>query len=160
MTNYRRWMHLVICLAAIALAVACSDDSTTGPGTQLTTDASADASVADDATVADSGGPDFKDVVAGPDMGAIDVPTVGCEEDVDCVGVAAPLCNVSKCKEGKCQPMPTAEGAPCDDDNVCSTGDVCQGGLCQGLAKTCNDAKPCTIDACNPATGECESTLY
>ena len=46
------------------------------------------------------------------------------------------------------------EGAPCDDDDPCTTGDVCTDGICQGPTATCDDGNPCTADVCSPA-GEC-----
>jgi len=49
---------------------------------------------------------------------------------------------------------------PCDDGNVCLTGDrCCEGGCCPGdLPIDCNDGNPCTIDTCN-ATGGCKHTF-
>lgn len=157
MNHHLKRRHLVLC-AAILLSAACSDDSTTGPATTTGADGGADGSVTGDAQLADTGGPDLQDVAAPSDGGPADVPVVACLEDVDCANVNVPLCNAAKCMEGKCAPFPTAEGVGCDDGNACSTGDVCQGGLCQGVLKVCNDAKPCTVDTCDAATGECSST--
>lgn len=44
---------------------------------------------------------------------------------------------------------------PCDDSKSCTSGDTCVGGLCAGAKAdgSCNDANPCTDDACNP-TGD------
>jgi hypothetical protein len=43
---------------------------------------------------------------------------------------------------------------PCNDDNACTTGDVCSGGTCVGGPPlTCDDANVCTTDTCNPGTG-------
>jgi len=43
---------------------------------------------------------------------------------------------------------------PCDDGNVCSIGDKCNGGLClPGAATTCNDKLPCTVDSCDKKQG-------
>lgn len=41
--------------------------------------------------------------------------------------------------------------APCDDDDVCTVGDQCSGGVCAaGAPKSCNDSNPCTDDSCDP----------
>jgi hypothetical protein len=71
----------------------------------------------------------------------------------------------SKCNDGKpctsdtcdlklgCQ-NPPASGAPCDDGNACTSGDVCKGGTCQGGAvKTCDDGNLCTADSCDAKLG-------
>jgi hypothetical protein len=52
-------------------------------------------------------------------------------------------------------------GKSCDDEDVCTTGDACSGGVCFGQgAMDCNDGLACTIDACvaDNATG-CTHTL-
>lgn len=42
----------------------------------------------------------------------------------------------------------------CDDGNVCTTGDVCWGGVCVSPgALACDDGNVCSADGCNPATG-------
>ena len=44
----------------------------------------------------------------------------------------------------------------CDDDNVCTTSDVCVGGSCIGTdtsATDCDDGNVCTDDSCDVATG-------
>ena len=48
--------------------------------------------------------------------------------------------------------------APCNDENVCTTGDHCELGACQGGGQIpCNDGNTCTTDSCNPQAG-CEFT--
>ena len=46
-------------------------------------------------------------------------------------------------------------GAPCDDNNVCTLSDTCNGsGTCQpGTPMTCNDNNLCTQDSCDPIAG-------
>lgn len=57
-----------------------------------------------------------------------------CENDVGCVFTPNPN--------------------PCDDDNVCTTKDHCVEGACISDASLeCDDANPCTVDTCDPATG-------
>ncbi|MBM4345515.1 MAG: hypothetical protein FJ100_19255 [Deltaproteobacteria bacterium] len=43
----------------------------------------------------------------------------------------------------------------CDDANACTTDDRFVAGTCIGVWKVCSDDKPCTVDACQPATGNC-----
>jgi hypothetical protein len=51
------------------------------------------------------------------------------------------------------------DGTSCDDENPCTTGETCSGGLCGGgTTRTCDDSDVCTDDACDPATGECTNT--
>ncbi|MFT7582179.1 MAG: putative repeat protein (TIGR01451 family), partial [Myxococcota bacterium] len=46
------------------------------------------------------------------------------------------------------------DGLICDDGNQCSTVSECRSGLCDGTVfMACNDGDPCTVDACEPATG-------
>ena len=50
----------------------------------------------------------------------------------------------------------TDEGPLCDDGNACSVADQCQAALCKpGLPKACSDQNDCTVDACDPTTGNC-----
>jgi len=49
---------------------------------------------------------------------------------------------------------------PCDDGSACTSGDVCQGGVCKGgAAKVCDDGNPCTTDGCDAKTGACTFAL-
>jgi len=42
----------------------------------------------------------------------------------------------------------------CDDQNACTTGDVCAGGVCLGKGSLdCDDGNPCTKDTCLPGGG-------
>src|SRR5262249_52561508 len=48
----------------------------------------------------------------------------------------------------------TNNTAACEDGNACTAGDVCQDGTCvSGPPANCDDANPCTDDACDPASG-------
>ncbi len=52
----------------------------------------------------------------------------------------------------------SANTAPCNDNNACTTGDACAKGQCQaGKVVACDDNKPCTLDACDLGTGKCKS---
>lgn len=47
-----------------------------------------------------------------------------------------------------------AFGLPCNDGNLCTTADLCIGGLCVGQPINCNDGDFCNgIEKCAPATG-------
>jgi len=108
--------------------------------------------------------------------------------DNDCDGAADDGC---ECGDDECMPGETyvtcpadcpapANGTPCDDGDLCTSGDSWQAGVCTpgapvtcdapgnacltagscdpatGCSATkvdCNDADPCTIDSCDPATG-------
>ncbi|MBM4372045.1 MAG: hypothetical protein FJ098_10355, partial [Deltaproteobacteria bacterium] len=41
----------------------------------------------------------------------------------------------------------------CMDGNVCTVGDHCEDGVCQGTLVTCDDQNPCTDDLCDGAGG-------
>jgi cysteine-rich repeat protein len=44
--------------------------------------------------------------------------------------------------------------APCDDDDACTKGDVCNDGACEsGAPLACNDGNVCTDDSCHKVTG-------
>ena len=62
-------------------------------------------------------------------------------------------CTDRLCSGGTCTPVPKPDGTPCGD--VCSGGTAsCQAGVCAGATATnCDDANPCTVDACDPETG-------
>jgi cysteine-rich repeat protein len=59
------------------------------------------------------------------------------------------------CCSASCQLEPA--GTPCDDDNGCTSSDVCgRQGLCIGSAVVCQAAGPCRQQgACDPDTGVC-----
>lgn len=69
------------------------------------------------------------------------------------------------CTIDSCDPITGAcvftlvPGTPCDDGIPCTTNDVCVNGICRGTPKDCNDGNPCTVDVCDPVTGECVSTI-
>ena len=48
-------------------------------------------------------------------------------------------------------------GAPCDDDNLCTVGDLCKDGECQpGSAKNCVSPDACYVSKCNLLDGKCK----
>ena len=72
----------------------------------------------------------------------------GCNAGNSCV---AGSCNPAT---GKCKYVDQPKGTPCEDGNICSTGDNCSGNAClAGGAKDCNDGNPCTTDSCDGKLG-------
>ena len=43
--------------------------------------------------------------------------------------------------------------ALCDDNDACTSDDICTNGVCGGAPTDCNDDNPCTTDNCSKATG-------
>lgn len=49
------------------------------------------------------------------------------------------------------------DGAPCDDDEFCTVGDVCGQGACDGAARDCGDGVACNGDeTCNESNDVCD----
>ncbi len=61
----------------------------------------------------------------------------------------APSCDVQmKCSQK------LLNGDGCPDADKCNGDETCNNGVCQaGVKPSCNDNNPCTVDACDPATG-------
>ncbi len=88
-------------------------------------------------------------------------------KDGACVGtpvVCTPLdqCHVKGTCDpttGKCSNPNAPDNTPCDDDDLCTTGDTCQGGECKGDAVVCPPpADDCHVQGtCNPKTGKCSN---
>ena len=89
-------------------------------------------------------------------------------------------CNTAACNQGACTLVPVEDGAACDDGTVCTLGAICEAGDCKsaidspcddnslctlndvcvdadcvGEPVDCSDGDDCTLDVCDPATGEC-----
>ena len=70
-------------------------------------------------------------------------------------------CTTDYCDKatGKCVNKAVPAGSKCSDGNACTLLDTCKlsksGMVCTGLAKKCDDGKPCTADSCNTKTGDC-----
>ena len=87
-----------------------------------------------------------------------------CTFDDDCEAPEFPQCAEAKCdvcKTWKCKVKPVNVTFPCDSPS----GDKCRDATCsddgkceEGKPKQCGDVEPCATVACNPATGECDST--
>ena len=88
-----------------------------------------------------------------------------CTEGDSCAGSqcqgAKATCDDNKpCTNDTCEPLSGCKAAPrpnlsaCDDGDKCTTGDLCDGGVCHaGLALECDDSDPCTVDSCDKAKG-------
>jgi hypothetical protein len=78
-----------------------------------------------------------------------------------CVFSAMDDCDDGKlCTDDSCDPalgcIHTLNTAPCDDGDICTTGDHCHLGACTGGGQlACKDGNPCTDDQCVPKAG-CE----
>ena len=76
-----------------------------------------------------------------------------------CVGAAALDCDDGNlCTDDSCDPTTGCvyllNAAPCDDDDLCTTGDHCALGECiGGGVLACADGNPCTDDLCDPEAG-------
>lgn len=77
---------------------------------------------------------------------------------VDCSAVSnscAPAACDPSGSEGNCSDVTTlADGSPCEDGDACTENSTCDAGTClQGTPVSCDDANPCTSDACDPSSG-------
>lgn len=75
------------------------------------------------------------------------------EVEVDCDDGNA--CTADSCEsETGCTNAPL-DGLACDDDDICTGGDICNQDVCDsgpGLID-CNDGNECTVDLCHPVSG-------
>ncbi|NMB77276.1 MAG: hypothetical protein GYA21_19375 [Myxococcales bacterium] len=64
-------------------------------------------------------------------------------------------CRKNTCQPttGTCQMENLQDGTVCDDGNLCTDRDRCQGGICVGRMIDCSDSNPCTNDDCHPMQG-------
>ncbi len=77
-------------------------------------------------------------------------------ETLDCSVAPSPcLKSPGECVDGACV-FEYADGAPCEDGDLCTLEDRCEGGVClSGLPRVCDDQDICTDDGCDPESGEC-----
>ena len=77
----------------------------------------------------------------------------------NCLGTKLTECDDAyPCTDDWCDPLSGCEHAlntaPCDDQNVCTTVDVCAGGECVGgTPLECDDGDDCTADLCSHQQG-------
>ena len=75
-----------------------------------------------------------------------------------CTGTNLVCDDGNPCTEDACRPkdgvcQSTVREGPCDDGSICTTGDLCQDGLCIGQGLACDDGNTCTVDSCNGQAG-------
>ena len=90
---------------------------------------------------------------SGPDdAGSNDSNT--CEVDLDCADWSGlSLCEKGICVEARCEATP-AQGAACEDGDLCTTGTTCDNLTCTGGETViCDDDKVCTDNGCHPGAG-------
>ena len=70
-------------------------------------------------------------------------------------------CVIATCKSatGKCAYIDMDDGDPCNDGSACSANDACKSGTCLGKLLNCDDANPCTSDACDKLKGCAHTAL-
>ncbi|MCB9740742.1 MAG: hypothetical protein H6747_15870 [Deltaproteobacteria bacterium] len=64
---------------------------------------------------------------------------------------SAPACQGWSCNpaNGQCLLGPAGDGDGCDDNDACTSVDLCAAGACVGTAKNCDDGDACTQDGCS-----------
>ncbi len=72
----------------------------------------------------------------------------------------ANACTADSCDKAKgCANLPKDPTA-CEDGNLCTTGDQCQGGVCApGTSSPCTTDNPCLLALCSPASADCATKL-
>lgn len=82
-----------------------------------------------------------------PVTGVVRAPPV-CDDGNPCT-----LDSPDPAAAGGCRFVPRA--GSCDDGNACTTADACLAGVCVGAEMQCNDGALCTVDVCDPNSGQC-----
>lgn len=74
---------------------------------------------------------------------------------VTCDAAGQGPCVANRCEPstGQCAPVALADGLACKSGDACMTDGACQAGACVGKAVDCDDANPCTTDACDAVLG-------
>jgi len=68
---------------------------------------------------------------------------------------AAGVCDATT---GACSNPSAPNGTVCNDNNLCTTADICTAGVCGGTAKTCAASDQChAAGICDQATGSCSN---
>lgn len=101
---------------------------------------------------------------AGPGQTLCNGVAVDLTSDVNHCGICGSVCPASGqcmsppvCRAGRCLATPLPAGTSCDDGNLCTTGDKCNGtGACIGTPKDCRGAgDQCNDGVCRPSDGVC-----
>ena len=77
-----------------------------------------------------------------------------------CSGIVITCADNNQCNTASCDAkigcvIAAESGKGCDDGNPCTGADLCQQGVCAGLATVCDDGNPCTSDKCDAKLGDC-----
>lgn len=76
----------------------------------------------------------------------------GCKDNAACDD--GNPCTNDVCKDGLCEAIIAADGASCDNQNLCDGAGTCKKGVCfVGPPPKLSDDNPCTKDTCDPQTG-------
>jgi len=81
-----------------------------------------------------------------------------CQDSACAPGTALACSDGNPCTDDTCEPtsgcaFPPNVG-PCDDGDLCTSGDACKDTTClPGAATPCDDADACTVDGCDPKSG-------
>ncbi len=144
----------------------CSSSCTVEPATTECRAAASPCDTAEHCTGSGSACPPDALAPAGtlcrPAAGACDVPEVcsgtglACPADAKSTGVCRPavgVCDIDESCDGIADHCPAngvvGDGTPCDDADLCTSGDACANGVCNGaLTMTCG---PC--ETCDPVEG-------
>ena len=87
-----------------------------------------------------------------------------CKDSACTAGVPKVCADTNPCTLDSCDPLTGCaqsqdDGAPCDDDNPCTVGDLCQAGKClAGLPKDCTSTDACQSAKCAQDDGKCAYT--
>ncbi len=84
---------------------------------------------------------------------------LSCQAGAAVVCDDANACTADSCDKQKGCVHAVLSGAPCPDDSVCTSGEVCQGSSCSVTQKGCDDGDPCTQDLCDAKVGCLNSAL-
>ena len=68
---------------------------------------------------------------------------------------------MATCRSGSCQntAIPLVINAPCRDGDPCTEQGWCWEAKCSHSLKCANDGNPCTIESCDPKSGDCQVAL-
>ena len=78
--------------------------------------------------------------------------------DGACAGTTLDCDDENPCTEDSCDSdkgclNTSLSGVLCDDNDLCTVEDFCDGGACTGVQLACDDEDPCTMDFCNSTSG-------
>ncbi len=89
--------------------------------------------------------------------GAAGAPPAGACDDVDCSHLDSD-CSVGECNpaDGSCSATAINEAQDCEDGSLCTTGDTCHAGACEGTPVDCSHLDTaCRVGECTEVDGSC-----